>query len=54
MKEQATIVVMLGDPPGTGKGTQAVLLAERLGIPHISTGDLFREHLAANTPPLGD
>ena len=49
MKEQATIVVMLG-APGTGKGTQAVLLAERLGIPHISTGDLFREHLAANTP----
>ncbi|HQN68400.1 MAG TPA: adenylate kinase [Anaerolineaceae bacterium] len=49
MKEQATIVVMLG-APGTGKGTQAVLLAERLGIPHISTGDLFREHLAAETP----
>jgi len=33
---------MLG-PPGAGKGTQASALSERLRIPHISTGDIFRE-----------
>ena len=37
-------------PPGAGKGTQAAILAERLRIPHISTGDLFRANLADNTP----
>ena len=36
-----TVVVLLG-APGAGKGTQAALLAERLGIPNIATGDLFR------------
>jgi len=35
--------------PGTGKGTKAKLIAERLKIPHISTGDLFREHVRNNT-----
>lgn len=39
-------LIILG-PPGSGKGTQAVLLAERLGVPHISTGDILREHVAA-------
>ena len=48
MKEHAKIIVLLG-PPGSGKGTQSVLLAERLGIPHISSGDLFREHFKAGT-----
>ncbi len=35
------VVVVLG-PPGAGKGTQAAVLAQRLGVPHIATGDLFR------------
>jgi len=35
-------VVLLG-PPGTGKGTQAKLIAEQLGLAHIATGDLFRQ-----------
>jgi len=37
-------------PPGAGKGTQAVVLAERLGVPHISTGDIFRANVAGGTP----
>lgn len=41
-------VVLLG-PPGAGKGTQAALLAERLGVPAISTGDIFRANKAAGT-----
>ena len=36
-------------PPGAGKGTQATLLASRLGIPHISTGDIFRANVAQGT-----
>lgn len=42
-------IVLMG-PPGAGKGTQAVVLAERLAIPHISTGDIFRAHLKEVTP----
>lgn len=42
------IVILLG-PPGSGKGTQAVQLCKELNIPHISTGDLFRENLSKNT-----
>jgi len=41
-------IVMLG-PPGAGKGTQAVRLSERLGVPHISTGDILREAAAQGT-----
>ena len=37
-------------PPGACKGTQAVVIAEKLGIPHISTGDIFRANVAAGTP----
>lgn len=36
-------------PPGAGKGTQASLIAEKLGIPHISTGDMFRHHVSSGT-----
>jgi adenylate kinase len=36
-------------PPGAGKGTQAHKLAEKLGIPHISTGDLFRDNISNET-----
>lgn len=41
-------VVLLG-PPGAGKGTQAILLAERFSIPHVATGDLLRAAAAART-----
>jgi adenylate kinase len=44
--------LLLVGPPGAGKGTQAVRLAERLDVPHISSGDLFRANLqpGAETP----
>jgi adenylate kinase len=42
------ILILLG-PPGAGKGTQAKLLANDLRIPHISTGDMFRDHKSRGT-----
>jgi adenylate kinase len=44
-----TRLVLVG-PPGAGKGTQALALSERLAVPHISTGDLFRAHVGEQTP----
>ena len=43
-----TYIVLLG-PPGAGKGTQAQKLSERFDLPHISSGDIFRENIRNNT-----
>jgi adenylate kinase len=44
----AKFYVLLG-PPGAGKGTQAVIIAEKCGIPHVSSGNIFRDNLQKNT-----
>lgn len=41
-------LILLG-PPGAGKGTQAEMLSESLAIPHVASGDLFRDHLNRET-----
>ncbi|MFC9840922.1 adenylate kinase [Rhodococcus sp. NPDC127530] len=41
--------IVLTGPPGAGKGTQAQLLSQTLGLPHISTDDLFRHHISEGT-----
>ncbi|RPI88637.1 MAG: adenylate kinase [Chloroflexi bacterium] len=43
-----TYIVLLG-PPGAGKGTQAQAVSQTLGLPHISSGDIFRENLKKQT-----
>jgi adenylate kinase len=45
--------LLIMGPPGAGKGTQAVVVASALGVPHISTGDIFRANVTAGTP-LGE
>lgn len=49
MSGQGTRVILLG-APGAGKGTQSALLVQNLGVPHISSGDMFRAAKAAGTP----
>ena len=41
-------IIMLG-APGAGKGTQAKMIAEKYGIPHVSTGDIFRANIKNGT-----
>lgn len=41
--------ILIVGPPGAGKGTQAAVLSKELGVPHISTGDLFRAHVGGET-----
>lgn len=43
-----TYIVLLG-PPGAGKGTQAEILADKFNLPHISSGDIFRENIKKDT-----
>jgi adenylate kinase len=47
------IRLLLLAPPGGGKGTQGRLLADEYGVPHVSTGELLRDHVARATP-LGE
>lgn len=42
-------IVLMG-PPGAGKGTQAAVISKALGIPHVSTGDIFRANVSQGTP----
>jgi len=48
MSEQARIYILLG-PPASGKGTQAKRLQDILDLPHIASGDLFRDHISRET-----
>jgi adenylate kinase len=41
-------VILLG-PPGAGKGTQAQRIAQRYQLPHLSTGDMFRDNIQRET-----
>jgi adenylate kinase len=49
MQKLGHAVILLG-PPGAGKGTQAQRIAERYHLPHLSTGDMFRDNIRRGTP----
>lgn len=49
MSQDPLFIVLLG-PPASGKGTQAARLRDALGLPHVASGDLFRENLKHDTP----
>lgn len=49
MTGSAPLYLLLLGAPGAGKGTQAAFLTEKLGIPHVASGDLFREAIAKQT-----
>lgn len=49
VRSRATGPLIFMGPPGAGKGTQAKRVAEHYGIPHVSTGDLLRDHVARDT-----
>jgi adenylate kinase len=48
LRGQGRAVILLG-PPGAGKGTQAQRIAQRCRLPHLSTGDMFRDHIQRGT-----
>ncbi len=43
------MITVLFGPPGSGKGTQAAIISERFGLPHVSTGQMLRDEVAAQT-----
>ncbi len=49
MSDGATLQIVLLGPPGAGKGTQAALLVRKLGIPHVSTGEILRGEITRGT-----
>jgi adenylate kinase len=49
LRDHKPLAIVLLGPPGSGKGTHAGPLSRHLGLPHISTGDLFREHIREQT-----
>ena len=49
MKEENNMRLILLGPVGSGKGTQAGLISARFGLPHISTGEIFRTNIKNNT-----
>lgn len=50
MEVASVLRVLLVGPPGAGKGTQAALLASAAAVPHLSTGEMFRQAVAHGTP----
>jgi len=49
VKKRRTVDIVLFGPPGAGKGTQAKILKDKLGLQYIATGDLFRHHIKNET-----